>query len=46
MLKKTFFGGICQSPDKDRKFWGISQNPDKILEKSPDKENRAPEHTF
>ena len=40
------FGCICHSPDKDRKFWGIPRNPDKILKKSPDKEICGQEQTF
>ena len=43
--KKNYFFEVCHSPDKDRKFRGIPGNPDRILQKSPDNENRAREHT-
>ena len=46
IYKIFFFGGICRIPDEDRKFGGIPQNSDKILDKNPDSENRALEHTF
>ena len=40
--KKTFY---FHNPDKDQKFQGIPRNPDRILKKSLDNENRVREHT-